>query len=231
MEDKSVEIYLRGRRFVRLRRQRDRLRRLRPFAADNRGSPSWSRPSWGEAVERCCASPAPGRRSPDDDPATTAYPGCMRQAVDNLSAGGLVGLDVDFAYWSRWYLLVASRLMGSLNGGARSASTAVSMPAPWSQSTEQKLVPDRSVTLPLLASHGQRLRSLSGNPPPAAGDSLRRPRGPSHRVSNSSVSKNLPTRGREGYRQRSGHVPVATRGPWLGSVISHPAVGVSGRIS
>ena len=78
-------------------------------------------------------APTPGRRSPDDDPATTAYPGCMRQAVDDLSAGGLVGLDVDFAEWSGWYLLVASRLMGSGNGGARSASMAVSTPAPGSQ--------------------------------------------------------------------------------------------------
>ena len=43
----------------------------------------------------------PGRRSPDDDPATTACAGCMRQAVGDRLAGGLVGFDVDFAYRSR----------------------------------------------------------------------------------------------------------------------------------
>src|SRR5690349_15013169 len=40
-----------------------------------------------------------------------------RQVGGDLSTCGLVDLDVDFAYWSRWCLLVACRLIGSLNGG------------------------------------------------------------------------------------------------------------------
>ena len=131
----------------RLRRQRDRLDAFDPSLPKTAARQLVQAAVVGEAVDWYSPSRA-GRRSPDDDPATTACAGCMRQAVGNPSAGGLVGFDVDFAYWSRWYLLVASRLMGSLNGGARSASTAVSMPALWSQPARQKLVPDRSVTLP-----------------------------------------------------------------------------------
>ena len=211
------EVCSRGRRLVRLRRWRDRLRRLRPFAADNRARRAGPRRRVSDTKPSSGAAPvrAPGRSSPALDPAATAHPGCMRPAVDDLSAGGLVGLDVDLAGWSRWHLLVASGLMASRNGGARSrldgrfdagagvaAGGAGAGAGPLSE-------PAR------LAWPGQRLRSLSASPPPAAGDSPRRPRGPSHRVSNGSVSKDLPTRGREGCRQRCGHVPVATRGPGL----------------
>ena len=64
----------------------------------------------GSAVERYGAGPTASRSRLDL--ASTAYPGCVRPAVDDLSAGGLVGLDVDLAEWSGWYLVAASRVDG-----------------------------------------------------------------------------------------------------------------------